>query len=152
MSPSMYVTGPYRQRGRGLGGLLGSLFRSVLPALKTFGQSALVKGVGKTLLNSAAQGGLKLVTDALDGGKDLKAGVKSSIAAGRAALSKTIKEHTSGAKGRKKRPPPPPPPPPRPAKKKKLQLGRRGRYYPPPPSPTAESGESDDESGSSDED
>jgi hypothetical protein len=151
MSTSMYVTGPYRQRGRGLGGLLGSLFRSVLPALKTFGQSALVKGVGKTLLNSAAQGGLKLVTDALDGGKDLKAGVKSSIAAGRAALSKTIKEHTSGAKGKKKRPPPPPPPP-RPAKKKKLQLGRRGRYYPPPPSPTAESDESDDESGSSDED
>jgi hypothetical protein len=143
----MYVTGPYRQRGRGLGGLLGSLFRSVLPALKTFGQSALVKGVGKSLLNSATQGGLKLVTDALDGGKDLKAGVKSSIAAGRAALSKTIKEHTSGAKGRKKRPPPPPPPRPT-KKKKKLQLGRQGRFYP-PPSPPADSGESGDESGSS---
>lgn len=86
--------GPYLQRGRGIGSFLSSLFRSVVPVLKTVGtnvlKSGLVKDVGRTLADSAVKGGLRLATTALDGGS-LKESFGSSVSDAKRAVSQVIK-------------------------------------------------------------
>lgn len=117
----MYVhRGPYLQRGRGLGNIFGSLFRTVLPALKTLRsysltalKSNLVRNAGRSIASSALQGGISAVTDALDG-KNVKKSLNSSLSNAKRELSRTIKE--SAAAGRVVKPqkrsrsikPPPP--------------------------------------------
>jgi hypothetical protein len=100
-----YACGPYRQRGRGLGGIISSLFRSVVPALKTLGgtiaRSGLARSIGKSVLDSAKRGGLALASDVLDG-RSAKASVASSLASGRRELSKVFKEHPQHPAGQKR--------------------------------------------------
>jgi hypothetical protein len=105
--------GPYLQRGRGIGSLLSSLFRSVVPALKTVGakvlKSGLVRDVGKSLADSAVRSGLQLATTALDGGS-MKGSLGSSITDAKRAVSQVIKErqldssagNSSSSNGRKR--------------------------------------------------
>jgi hypothetical protein len=85
-----------RQRGRGLGSLFGSLFRSAVPILKSLGgkilNSSLTKSVGKTLVESATEGGLTLAKDALRG-NNLGQSVKASLGKTRAAVADAISQH-----------------------------------------------------------
>jgi hypothetical protein len=73
-APSMYYThhsGPYLQRGRGIGNLLGSLFRSVIPAAGALGRSLLkspiTKQVLKTAKRTAIEAGSNVLSDLAHG-------------------------------------------------------------------------------------
>ena len=88
---------PYLQRGRGFSTLISSLFKAVIPALKTLGgvgkaalSSPLAKSAGRTLAKAAIDGGLSLATDTISGRRSARDSAKKSIADGRAALSKII--------------------------------------------------------------
>ena len=63
--------GRYIQRGRGIGSVFMSLFRSLLPAAKTLGTSVLKSSVTKNVLKAAKEAGkdaaLSLAADAIAG-------------------------------------------------------------------------------------
>jgi hypothetical protein len=65
--------GPFIQRGRGLGSLLGSLFKAVIPVASRVGRSIIrspiTKSVLRTAKDAAIEGGLSLAVDALRGNK-----------------------------------------------------------------------------------
>lgn len=90
--------GPYIQRGRGFGSIFSSIFRSAVPALKTLGSkilgSSITKNVGKTLAQSALQGGLSLASDALDG-KNVKDSFSSNVTQARRNLAKTLRKEVA---------------------------------------------------------
>lgn len=107
------------QRGRGIGNLLGSLFRSAVPAIKSLGKSIfssnVVKDVGKSLANSAVKGGLNFAADALDG-QNLKESLSSNVGEAKSALAKVLRNNAA---------------PPAPAKVQK-RLPKRVPRAPPP--------------------
>jgi hypothetical protein len=66
-----YHRGRYIQRGRGIGSILSSFFRTVFPIVKSIGSSILKSPVTKEVLstakNSAIDAGLNIAADALSG-------------------------------------------------------------------------------------
>jgi hypothetical protein len=93
--------GPYIQRGRGFGSFFSSIFRTAVPALKTFGSrllnSSVTKNVGKTLAKSALKGGLSLAADTV-AGKDIGESFSSNVNTARQALAKTLRKEANGGK------------------------------------------------------
>ena len=61
-----YFKGPTNQRGHGLGGLFGRLFRAAVPLFKTTVAPAL-KTVGKSIAREAIKAGTDVATDVLEG-------------------------------------------------------------------------------------
>ena len=75
-------TGPRTQRGYGLGGILGGLFRSAMPLIKQG-----VKTLGREVLNT----GVGIAQDALDG-KNIKTATKTRLhRAGRNLTQKAVR-------------------------------------------------------------
>lgn len=66
-----YHRGRYIQRGRGIGSLLSSFFRTVLPIVKSIGSSIIKSPITKEVLtvakNSAIDAGLNIAADVLSG-------------------------------------------------------------------------------------
>ena len=87
-------TGPRYQRGYGLGGILGGLFRSAMPLLK---QGA------KTLGREAIRAGVGIAQDALEG-KNVKASAKNRLRhAGRNLANSAIRSVKTRITGAPKR-------------------------------------------------
>ena len=87
-------TGPRTQRGYGLGGILGGLFRSAMPLLK---QGA------KTLGREAIRTGVGIAQDALEG-KNVKASAKNRLRhAGRNLANSAIRSVKTRITGAPKR-------------------------------------------------
>ena len=61
-----YFSGPGHQRGHGLGGLFGRLFRAAVPLLKNT-VAPMMKKAGKAVAKEALTTGVGLATDLLDG-------------------------------------------------------------------------------------
>jgi len=77
------------QRGRGIGSILTSLFKGVVPAIKAFGKtlfsSPVTKAVAKTARDAAVDAGLNVAADVLEGRN-----VSSSIDQGLANAIKRV--------------------------------------------------------------
>ena len=87
-------TGPRTQRGYGLGGILGGLFRSAMPLIK---QGA--KTLGREVLNT----GIGIAQDAL-GGENIKTAAKTRFRhAGRNLTQKAIRGLEARATGSRRR-------------------------------------------------
>ena len=56
---SCFHRGPYIQRGRGIGGVLSSMFKSVVPALQVFGKNLLASPTTQDILKTAKQSTLQ---------------------------------------------------------------------------------------------
>ena len=108
----MFHRGPYVQRGRGFGSLFSSLFRYAVPALKTLGgkimNSSITRNVGKTLANSAMQGGLSLAADGL-AGKNVGESFSKNIEKARQDVASTLRKEAVSRRppAKRKRMPPP---------------------------------------------
>ena len=92
----MYHRGPYIQRGRGLGNFLGSLYKSMLPVVKTIGgqiaSSPITKNVLKTAKRSAKEAGLNIATDVLSGKKKFAASLGENISTAKQAIADTLEQ------------------------------------------------------------
>ena len=87
---------PYGQGGNGLGGMFGSLFRTTTPFLKTT-----AKKVGKRLLETGLNTGIKIVQDVING-QPVKKGAKSRTkAAGKNFLAGALQDITQQGRGRR---------------------------------------------------
>lgn len=74
------------QRGRGLGGFLGSIGRAIIP---------MVKSAGKVLLKEGGKAGLQVLGDVVRG-KNLKSSIKNQAkASGARLLKRAIKDNSS---------------------------------------------------------
>lgn len=76
------LEGLYRQRGHGIGTLVGSLFKHIVPALATgvrsLARSSTAKRVGKAAAKAAINTGLSALKDASKG-QSIKSGVKANF-------------------------------------------------------------------------
>ena len=79
--PQTVFKGSRRQRGYGLGNIISSLFRKVVPLLAPILKSA-AKGVGKRML----KGGINIAENVLSGG-DVKEAVRNEAQSGLSDLS-----------------------------------------------------------------
>jgi hypothetical protein len=70
------------QKGHGVGSVLSSIFRNLLPVVKRVGtaiaKSPITKRVGKAAAKAALGGGIEIVSDALRG-QSSKSGVKQTL-------------------------------------------------------------------------
>lgn len=94
----IYLKGPYLQRGRGLGSFLSSVARKGLPFLRSAGRkiltSPIVQDVGKSLMQTAATGGLELAVDALKGKKNAKESLGKTVEQAKENIASVIKAHS----------------------------------------------------------
>lgn len=114
---SRYIVhrGNYMQHGRGLGGILASLFKGLVPLLKSTAKvvvrqavrsgkkvltSDTTKKVAKKVLASAkknvVKAGLNATLNAIQG-KDVKAGAKADLSAAKSDLGDAIKSGLTGS-------------------------------------------------------
>jgi hypothetical protein len=96
--------GAQYQRGRGLGSLLGSLFKAVVPAMKTLGNlgrkaltSTVAKDLGKSAVNSAMKTGVDAAVDLLEG-NDVKEGFKKNVKSARVDAAQILRNSISKRK------------------------------------------------------
>lgn len=92
----MYIhRGPFIQRGRGIGSLLGSLFRGIVPALKALGTSLLsspvTKAIGNTAKDAAIETGIKMAADAIEG-KNMKQSLDENLLKARKRVAESIRK------------------------------------------------------------
>ena len=78
--------GPVYQRGHGLGGLFGRLFRAAVPVFKSTVAPALKRGA-KAIAREALRTGVGVATDALDGQNALHSLDKHSRAAAKSLIN-----------------------------------------------------------------
>lgn len=112
---------PYIQRGRGIGGILSSLFKAIFPAVKAVGKALVKSPITKQIVtaakNQAIDAGLNIAADTLSGEN-----VGQSVLHRLGIASKEVGKSVRPTKRRKKPLPTPPPP-----KKKKLR--KIGKSY-----------------------
>ena len=89
-------THPYGQGGNGLGGMFRSLFRTATPYLKTT-----AKKVGKRLLNTGLDTGMKIAQDVINGQPVKKAAKSRAKAAGKNVLAGAIQDITQRGNGKR---------------------------------------------------
>ena len=85
--------GPYIQCGRGLGGILNSMYKSVVPAMQLFGQKLLASPKTQEVLNtvkkSALEAGMNVVKDTLRG-KNFGSSVSDNVSSAKEAISESL--------------------------------------------------------------
>ena len=85
--------GPYVQRGRGIGGVLSSMFKSVVPALQVFGKNLLAspttQDILKTAKESSLQAGLNIAKDTLRG-KNFGESFKENVSTAKKAVTDSL--------------------------------------------------------------
>ena len=121
----------YLQTGRGIGGIFASIFKSLVPMVKSLGRSVVSSPITKNALKAAKEAGtsaaLNLASDAIAGNdmrdslnrnlKDARQSIGMSLQQPEKSKSKSAKSTKRGSKGRKRT--------------KVKQLGvtaKRGRY------------------------
>ena len=89
-----YHRGPIIQRGKGLGSLLSSLFRKVVPAITSIGKSIIKSPVAKNVLSAAKDAaidaGLNLASDVVSG-KNLKSSLNENIGRARITIGDSLR-------------------------------------------------------------
>ena len=98
---SCFHRGPYIQRGRGIGGVLSSMFKSVVPALQVFGKNLLAspttQDILKTAKQSTLQAGLNIAKDTL-GGKNFGDSFKENVTTAKKAVTDSLMSALNNAK------------------------------------------------------
>ena len=93
--------GPFIQRGRGLGSLLSSLFKSVIPVASRVGKkiisSPITSNALKATKDAAIEGGLQIAVDALKG-KSMEETMQHQLESAKKKVSKALEK---GIKQRK---------------------------------------------------
>lgn len=97
---------PYIQRGRGLGSLFGSLFRSVVPVVSKFGRSIVsspvTKSIGSALKNSALETVGSVGADLLRG-EDLSQTLDKNLAQARNKVADALEKSTKQPPNKKRK-------------------------------------------------
>jgi hypothetical protein len=100
-----YHAGIRIQQGRGIGSILGGLFKFLIPAArtaaKTIVKSPLAKNVSRSLGNEAKKAAINIALDALQG-KNVKQSAQSSLNQARSSIAKHLKRTVP----KEKKPPP----------------------------------------------
>lgn len=97
----LYHSGVRIQRGRGIGSLLGGLFRTILPKVASSGakvakriiQSDIAKDVGRQLRDTATNSAVQMTADALEG-KNVSESLQNQLDNAKKDLAKTIRSRS----------------------------------------------------------
>ena len=81
------------QRGRGIGSLFGTVFRSILPIGKRILQSNVTKTLGKTVGKTLKDAAIETAADLLEG-KTIKESAKKQLETTKRKIAKAIKSDT----------------------------------------------------------
>lgn len=105
MTESMnFHRGPYLQRGKGLGNILGSLFRAALPVVSSIGRSIFSSPITRNLAHTAKKAaidtGLNVISDVVEG-KNLGESVKDNLGEARSRIAQSLRERPKPTKKRK---------------------------------------------------
>lgn len=102
MSTTNYHTGRRIQRGRGIGSLFGSLFRTLLPLgkklLTSDASKSIARSVGKTLKEAAVDTAMDVLQ-----GKDVKEAAQQSLNKTKRKIASTIRSNTRMITTKKKK-------------------------------------------------
>jgi len=94
--------GPHIQRGRGIGSTLSAMFKGVLPAMQVMGKKILASPITQEVLQtakrSAAEAGLNVVTDALQG-KKVKESISKNVSTAKKAVTDSLVSGLKTLKG-----------------------------------------------------
>lgn len=90
-----YHVGPYYQRGRGIGNILGKLFRSAVPIISSIGKSIVTSPITKNLVTAgkkaAIDTGLNVVTDVIEG-RNVGESIRENVGQARQRLAQNLRE------------------------------------------------------------
>ncbi len=101
------VPGPYRQRGRGLGSILSSLFRSIIPVASKVGKSILrspvTKNIARAARDAAIEGAMDVAADTLRG-ENVGTSLVKSLDTAKGRVADAIQVEGGRRRGRKRKP------------------------------------------------
>ena len=102
MHLSSYHTGRRLQRGRGIGSLFGTVFRSLLPLGKKILTSNTAKSIAKSVGNSLKDAAVDTALDALEG-KNIKKAAQERLNQSKVKISQALRKQTDNKKIRNRK-------------------------------------------------
>lgn len=104
MSTNNYHVGRRYQRGRGIGSVFGTIFRSIIPIGKKILNSATTKTIAKSVGRSLKEAAVDTALDALEG-KNIKEAAQERLDETKAKIAKAIRKRGQQHKNMRKKNP-----------------------------------------------